>query len=76
MTKTTQPSGPFSAPPGSTPETYAVTIRAIIPNAHTDPSLWDFDALLETIQDSVHLLTDVPTVRLEAVGEYRTEEHL
>jgi len=72
MTKTTQPPGPFAAPPGSTPETYAVTIRAIIPNQHTDPSLWDFDVLLETIQDNVHLLTDIAFVRL--VAESTTEE--
>jgi hypothetical protein len=72
MTKTTQPPGPFAAPPGSTPETYAVTIRAIIPNAHTDPSLWDFGALLETIEESAHLLTDIVSVRL--VAESTTEE--
>lgn len=72
MTKSTQPPGPFAAPPGSTPETYAVTIRAIIPNAHTDPSLWDFGALLETIEESAHLLTDVSAVRL--VAESTTEE--
>ena len=72
MTKSTQPPGPFAAPPGSTPETYAVTIRAIIPNAYTNPSLWDFDMLLETIQDNARLLTDVWAVRL--VAESTTEE--
>jgi len=72
MTKSTQPPGPFAAPPGSTPATYAVTIRAIIPNQHTDPSLWDFDVLLETIQNDAHLLTDIASVRL--VAESTTEE--
>jgi len=42
-------SGPFDAPDGSRPETYLVTIQAVVPWVNTDPVDWDFAALLDWI---------------------------
>tara|TARA_R110002020_G_C15742984_1_gene725300 strand:+ start:325 stop:531 length:207 start_codon:yes stop_codon:yes gene_type:complete len=51
-TKTAIIPGPFACPEGSKPKTYKVTITTVVPMTHTDPSLWDFGALLETIEAS------------------------
>ena len=54
---------PYSAPEGSKPATYMVTIKAVIPGAHTDPELWELDALVEHIQDMPWLeVSTVPMV--------------
>ena len=60
----TQP-GPFSAPEGSAPKTYKVTITTVIPMVNTDPSCWDFQALLETVAD--HHWLEVEAVELTEV---------
>lgn len=64
----TMPPGPYSAPEGTTPTTYAITITAVIPNVHTDPSLWDFGALTEQLTNQPELLTDITSVELVPAG--------
>ena len=44
--------GPFDAPEGTTPETYLVTIQAVVPFVNTDPATWELHALLDLVGGS------------------------
>ena len=57
--------GPFSAPEGSAPKTYKVTITTVIPMVNTDPIAWDVHALLDTVAD--HHWLEVETVEMTEV---------
>jgi hypothetical protein len=65
-------SGPFYAPEGTHPQTWQVTITTVIPGENTDPSTWDFQALLEHIADhhwaEVNAVPLVPVARPEPDG--------
>lgn len=56
---------PYSAPEGTSPKTWQVTITTVIPGARTDPSTWDYPDLLEHIED--HHWAEVDAVRLAPV---------
>ena len=52
--------GPFSAPEGSAPQTYQVTITTVVPGVNTDPSEWDLSVLLAAIHE--HYWAEVKAV--------------
>ena len=68
---------PEHVPAGSPgPATYAITIRAVIPNVHVDPAKWNLETVFGHIIDNTlnntgsqsELLTDITSVELVPAG--------